>query len=474
MTVLGVLMPGFTGPVLPGWLEERLRDGLGGVCLFATNIDTPSQVREMTDQIHAANPDALIAIDEEGGDVSRLYQREGSPFPGNAVLGRLDDADLTRRVGEQVGRELLDVGIDLALAPDADVNSNPANPVIGVRSFGAEPDLVARHTVAWLEGMQSTGVAANAKHFPGHGDTSQDSHLALPVIDVDLDTLHSRELAPFVAAIAAEVWTIMTSHIVVPVLDTEYPATMSAAILTQLLRDTLGFTGLVVSDAMDMVGASGRLGLSRASAAAVSAGCDLLCLGTDTTPDALDEVVAAVTAGVTPARLADADARRAMVLQQIRATRASGVEGPLTPGRIDGLGSRTVQCAFHVGDHAAAALATRGDQPVRWVQVRTAPNIAVGESPWGPFATGRATADAVITAGGGLPVPAASDRLTVVVGKDLHRHPWACDAIDGLRSDSVIVVDMGWPDLTAPYADIATFGASRLVGDALVDLVGGV
>ena len=169
-----VLLPGFDGTELPDWLERRLRAGLGGVCLFGMNISSLEQLRGLTSAIYAANPAAIIAIDEEGGDVTRLYQREGSPFPGNAVLGRLADAALTERVGAQVGWELRVAGVGLALAPDADINSNPNNPVIGIRSFGTDPHQVAEHVAAWTRGIEATGVASCAKHFPGHGDTAQD------------------------------------------------------------------------------------------------------------------------------------------------------------------------------------------------------------------------------------------------------------------------------------------------------------
>ncbi|WP_297084227.1 glycoside hydrolase family 3 protein, partial [uncultured Demequina sp.] len=254
MTALATLMPGFEGPELPAWVERRLREGMGGVCLFATNVRSPEQLRALTDAIYAANPDAIVSIDEEGGDVSRLYQRDGSPFPGNALLGRIDDEALSRAVGEQVGRELREVGVNLTLAPDVDVNSNPSNPVIGVRSFGADAALVGRHGVAWTQGVQAMGVAADAKHFPGHGDTAQDSHVSLPTVDADVQALRQRELAPFAAAIAGGVQTIMSSHIMVPALDPDNPATFSSAILTDLLRAEMGFDGVIVSDALDMVG----------------------------------------------------------------------------------------------------------------------------------------------------------------------------------------------------------------------------
>jgi beta-N-acetylhexosaminidase len=169
--LLETLLPGFAGTVLPSWLRERLRAGLGGVCLFAENISSPTQLRALTDSIMAANPYAIIAVDEEAGDVTRLFAATGAPFPGNAVLGRLDDVDTTRDTAAAIGWSLREAGCTVNFAPCVDVNSRSDNPVIGVRSFGSDADLVARHGAAWVAGLQSTGVAATAKHFPGHGDT---------------------------------------------------------------------------------------------------------------------------------------------------------------------------------------------------------------------------------------------------------------------------------------------------------------
>jgi beta-N-acetylhexosaminidase len=177
-----VLQPGFVGTTPPDWLRKRLAGGLGGVALFSRNIDNPAQVRAMVDALKAENPRAVVAIDEEGGDVTRLEANQGSSRPGNLALGTVDDLELTEAVAADIGRDLAAAGITLNYAPDADVNSNPDNPVIGVRSFGADPGLVARHTSAWVRGLQSTGIAACAKHFPGHGDTGVDSHRALPTL----------------------------------------------------------------------------------------------------------------------------------------------------------------------------------------------------------------------------------------------------------------------------------------------------
>ncbi|MBB0232980.1 glycoside hydrolase family 3 protein, partial [Streptomyces calidiresistens] len=189
--------------------------------------------------------------------VTRLEVRTGSSVPGSLALGAVDDPDLTRAVAADIGRRLVARGVTLNWAPSADVNSNPDNPVIGSRSFGADPELVARHTVAYVEGLQSAGVAACVKHFPGHGDTDVDSHLAMPRIGVDRDTLTARELLPFRAAIAAGTRSVMSAHILVPALDPELPGTLSPAVLTDLLRAPvaeggLGFDGVVVTDGMEM------------------------------------------------------------------------------------------------------------------------------------------------------------------------------------------------------------------------------
>src|SRR5437763_998044 len=181
-----VLLPGFVGSALPEWVARRIADGMAGVCLFGENIGTPDELRALTAGIRAARADAVIAIDEEGGDVTRLHVRDGSPEPGNAVLGRLDDLALTESSARRIGLALADAGCTLDFAPSADVNVNPDNPVIGTRSFGTDAAAAARHTAAWIRGLQSTGIAACAKHFPGHGDTAVDSHLGLPVVDVPL------------------------------------------------------------------------------------------------------------------------------------------------------------------------------------------------------------------------------------------------------------------------------------------------
>jgi len=457
----GVLLPGFEGTELPEWLRARLANGLAGVCLFATNISSPEQLRGLTDAIRGANPQAVIAIDEEGGDVTRLFQSVGSPYPGAALLGRLDDLSLTRTVAERVGVQLRAVGVTVDFAPDADINSSDDNPVIGTRSFGADPALVARHTAAWVEGLQSTGVAASAKHFPGHGDTTADSHLALPVVDLPLAALRERELIPFQAAIAAGTRTIMTSHILLPQLD-HVPATFSARILGELLRDELGFTGVIISDALDMKGASGTTGIPDAAVRALAAGCDLLCIGTANTDAQLGEIEAAIVAAVSAGRLKAA--RLADALSRVGALGAEAAAGvatavvPLDPEPVFEL-DRTIS-AFDVSPTAPPV---EGERTL--VQLDTAANIAVGPAPWGAAAAGAP----VVLLREGDPLPAGDAQL-IVIGRDNHRRAWTREVIDAARARDprTLVVDMGWPAADRDYADVATFGASRHVGQALL------
>jgi beta-N-acetylhexosaminidase len=192
----GVVMASFAGPRPPAWLLRRVGAGLGSVCLFGSNLPRDEQdddhVRELTDRLHAVGPTLLVAIDEETGDVTRLDAGRGSPWPGAAALGAAGSPDLTCELHHDLGARLAACGIDLDLAPVADVNSDPANPVIGVRSFGARGGEVAAHVAAAVQGLRHGGVAACVKHFPGHGDTRTDSHRALAVLDVPADVLAAR------------------------------------------------------------------------------------------------------------------------------------------------------------------------------------------------------------------------------------------------------------------------------------------
>jgi beta-N-acetylhexosaminidase len=299
------------GPVLDAEGEALLRDcHLGGVVLFADNIGTPEETRTLTARIQAlcGQPGlpAIIAVDQEGGRVQRLHAPATS-FPSAMAVGATGDPEHTRRWGLATARELRALGITMNFAPTLDVNNNPGNPVIGTRSFGERPGDVARFGLAAAAGLREGGIAATGKHFPGHGDTALDSHYALPTIEGGSERLDAIELPPFRAAIAAGIPAIMSSHIVFPDLDPDgLPCTLSPRLLTSLLRDELGFDGVIVSDAMNMQAIANRWGIAEGAVRFIAAGGDLVePIGEER--EVYAALLAAVESGRIPAtRLADA------------------------------------------------------------------------------------------------------------------------------------------------------------------------
>lgn len=253
---------------------------LAGVCLFGRNIVDRFQLADYVAELRdVAGPDLIVAIDQEGGGVLRLTD---VPTPPAAMaLGAADDEALTEAVAAATARGLRAVGVNMNFAPVADVNANPANPVIADRAFGSEPQHVARHVAAFVRGLQRERVGATVKHFPGHGDTDTDSHLALPTIGRGVQQLESVDLVPFRAGIAAGTAAVMSAHIVLPALDPDLPGTLSRAVLHGLLRERLGFKGLVVTDALNMHAIADRWSAGEASVLALAAGADLpLTIGT--------------------------------------------------------------------------------------------------------------------------------------------------------------------------------------------------
>ncbi|MFI8948601.1 glycoside hydrolase family 3 protein [Streptomyces sp. NPDC053750] len=481
---LTVLQPGFTGTTAPDWLLRRLGEGLASVGLFGRNIAAPEQVAALTAQLRAEREDVLVAIDEEGGDVTRLEVRTGSSFPGNLALGAVDDVGLTREVAAELGRRLAACGVNFNWAPSADVNSNPDNPVIGVRAFGAGTDLVARHTAAYVTGLQSSGVAACAKHFPGHGDTAVDSHHAMPRIDVDADVLAARDLVPFRAAVAAGSRAVMSAHILVPALDPDHPATLSRRILTDLLRGELGYDGLIVTDGMEMRAIAGTYGIERGSVLAIAAGADAICVGgglsdEDTVRRLRDALVEAVRSGELPEeRLADA-AQRVRALA--RWTAEHRTDAARAGDGADGdVGLRAARRALRI---TGAEGFTPLTEPPYVAALTPVANIAVGdETPWGIAAElsrllpGTETDSFTGPDAGKEVLAAAGSRRIVAVVRDEHRHPWMAAALNivlAARPDT-IVVEMGVPRAEPRGSlHLATHGAARVCGRAAAEAVTG-
>ncbi len=448
------LFPGFEGLAPPDWLRRELEGGLGGVVLFSRNVADRAQLAALSAGIRAERAEALIGIDEEGGDVTRLEAGTGSSYPGNLALGAVDDVELTRQVAAAIGGELAASGVNLDLAPVADVNSDELNPIIGVRSFGSEPALVARHTAAFVSGLQRAGVAACAKHFPGHGATRSDSHLELPTIDVDRETLLARELVPFRAAIAAGVQSLMTAHIRVPALD-DLPATLSRAHLTGLLREELGFDGMVITDALEMRAVSATVGVEEGAVLAIAAGADALCLGHDLLEDDVRRIrqalVEAVRAGRLPEqRLAEAAAR----VERVGRWTLEPRKAPALPAGIG------LEAARRALDAEGSVELTRSALVVELVPTAT---IAAGPAghTFGALLQARRPGTEAIVVREPVELDPGGRQLVVVI-RDAHRHAWEQGVAAGLPADTV-VVDVGVPVWRPEGAGgyVVTYGAGR-------------
>ena len=425
------LLPSFPGHVVPDWISRWLERGLGGITLFAYNVGPPDQLAQLTRALQGERPDLLISIDEEGGDVTRLEAERGSSYPGNLALGRVDDVALTEAVASAIAGELAQAGVNLNLAPVADVNTNPLNPVIGVRSFGSDSELVARHVAAFVRGTQRQGVAACAKHFPGHGDTSADSHRELPVAAGDLEAA----LLPFRAAVEAGVQAVMTAHLLVPELD-DRPATLSGRIISQLLRGELGFEGLVITDALEMKAVSETVGVEEAAVLALAAGADALCIGHDLHEEAVERIHAAIVAAVRAGRLAEERLAEA-------AGRIAAAAGWATPTAAGAAGRDSGAAAAGRALEITGSVAVGG--PALVLDLVPEPNIAAGHS---LHALADFLPDAL-----SVPLDAApydlrpllaqhARRRLVLVVRDAGRHDWqraTVAAALALRPDAIVV-----------------------------------
>jgi beta-N-acetylhexosaminidase len=436
---LSALLLGFVGPTAPRWLLDGLADGLGGVVLFGSNLGDGRAVDRLTAQLRAAaGRDIVIALDEEGGDVTRLDTVRGSASPGAAALGYLDDPDATERAYAAIGLRLAEAGVTVNLAPVADVNVDPRNPVIGVRSFGADPQLVARHVAAAVRGLQGQGVAACAKHFPGHGATSTDSHVEVPTLTRSADELAAAELPPFVAAVEAGTRAVMTAHLMVPSLDATHLATVSRPITTALLREHLGFTGTVVTDALEMRALADTIGMPRGFAAALAAGADAIETGAQDYPHLLGEIPAAVERALdrgelTLDRLHDA-ARRTADLAR------AATPHPVTPP----------------ADLARRCLEVDGTVPKLVhplvIEARPPAGFASGDLPWSladelaPRVPGTTRLDVHNAIEATAAISTATGRSLVVVVRDPVRHEWQQAMVAGAHTHpAALVVDVGWP-----------------------------
>ena len=476
----GTVLIAFEGTTAPAWLLRAIGEGgYAGVVHFGSNIAGEEQVAALNAQLRDAAPSPIISVDEEGGDVTRLAHAQGSPYPGNAALGAVDDPDLTERVYSAMGADLRALGFTLDFAPSGDVNSADDNPVIGTRSFAASPEVVSRHTAAAVRGLQRAGLAACVKHFPGHGATTVDSHFDVPTVDVPLDVLHKRELAPFAAAIRAGVRSVMTGHVRVPVVTGTVPATLSRPALTDLLRGELGFDGVVITDSMEMAAVRGTVGMADGAVLALAAGADLLCTGGELRgQEVVEPMVEAIVRAVEDGRLAAE--RLADAAARVRALAS-------WPGTDDAM-SEDGQVGLQAARQAVRILdgvPTRLQAPLV-VELQSPPGMAVGPAvPWGlapslsallPGTEVRRVSE--LDANASALASAADGRSLVVVTRDAHRYTWQYALVNELAAmrPDVVVVEMGLPAWrpSGAAAFIATYGAGRSNARAAAELLSAV
>jgi beta-N-acetylhexosaminidase len=318
-----LLFLGFGGSVMDDTVRAFLLEKKpGAVALFSRNIKTVPQTLTLIREVRKLDPAGIpifISVDQEGGNVVRLTTH-ATVLPSNMALGAAGSDELAERAGRALGRDLRLMGFNMNLAPVLDVNSNPDNPVIGIRSFGGSPELVGRMGTAFTRGMQAEGVSAVAKHFPGHGDTSTDSHFAMPQLSHDHERLLAVELRPFARALAEGLDAVMTAHISLPRIaeEPEMPATVSYNVLTEILREQLGYDGLIVTDGLEMEGIISRYGSGEAAVRAVEAGADMVMVLWFS--ERKDEVHRALLKAVKTGRISEARLERSV--RRVLATKA--------------------------------------------------------------------------------------------------------------------------------------------------------
>lgn len=388
--VAQLLIIGFGGTETTPHIEQWVRDrGVGGVALFSRNIVNFEQTARFTRQLHGLTKGKIplfVSLDQEGGNVVRV--KDGALIlPGNMALGATRSTTLAYVAGQALAVDLRRLGFNMNLAPVLDVNSNPKNPVIGIRSYGEKPELVASLGSWYVRGQQEMGVVAVAKHFPGHGDTHSDSHFSMPAIDADLERLEKIELEPFRQAMKAGLDAVMTAHIALPKIAEEpnLPATLSTFILTTILREKLGFDGIVVTDGLEMQGIVERYGSGRAAVEALKAGADMpmILWTTKKKEEVFDSILASVRSGELTEKRIDQSVRRILKVKAKRGMfrrEIASMETILAEGNDNVLHD---QVATRIAREAVTLVRNHGDTfPLRRVRYRKVVVVA----PPGAFA----------------------------------------------------------------------------------------
>ena len=480
---------GFDGQELDDALREMVTQyGVGGVIFFARNVSNPRQVAGLTNALQAAakagrRPGLIVAVDQEGGRVARLTEQTGfTEFPGGMAMGATGNPEIARRVAAAMAAEMRSVGFNTDFAPDLDINNNPDNPVIGLRSFGSNPERVAAFGAAFTRGLQENGVMAFGKHFPGHGDTAVDSHVGLPVVPHGLERLETVEFVPFRAAMQAGIAGIMSAHVGFPVIDPDgLPGTLSPKVMTGLVREALGFQGLLATDSLEMgaLGASGYP-VPQAALQAFAAGADLLLFNRDHElhKQAFRQVLEAAQSGEISIDRLDASVTRILL--------AKAHYGLLEPAQVDATGLEQVRCAANIElsrEVARAALTVvrcaqnalpfKAGEPLLVVEIPAARGLGARLKAGSVSVTERPNSDeieaVVKLAAVGCPV--------VVTTSDAKLNPAQVSLVEALcdAGNPLVVAAVRNPyDLMAfPQAQtyIATYGSNPPTLEALADLL---
>lgn len=458
--ILAHFSPGFGGTVIPDWLKNWLEKGLGGVTLFSSNCPSLEETADLITEIRSYSPAVIISIDEEGGDVTRLFVREGSPFPTPAMLGKANDLKLTDGVYFELGKILRQIGVDLNFAPVGDVPVQRDNPIVGVRSFSDDFEIVSNHLVQAVSGMQRAGVAACIKHFPGHGGVEEDSHHVLPKLKGSLEELEATHLAPFISAIDAKAQSVMVGHIITPALDGDNPASLSRKVITNYLKSELGFNGIVVTDALDMGALGGTKKIANSALRAISAGADLLCFSGlfDQSLFVENSFALIKEIAIKDENLAKEIFERSKFLTEWQPPHPEGSSArqPLPIEKI------------------AAGFEIHGDvkisQPnVQLIELSADPTIAAGFVAWGMRRALTRIGKNVRLESSDSAHKIDPNSQLVVAFRDAYRDKRILNILRKIEQSNpqAIFVDMGWPTYSfAPEKIIRTFGSSALASDA--------
>lgn len=457
--ILAHFSPGFGGTEIPEWLIPYLENGLGGVTLFSSNTPNIDQASTLVEQIREINPEIIVSIDEEGGDVTRLFVPEGSPFPTPALLGRCDDVKLTEHSFFELGKVLKSIGVDINLAPVADVSVEVENPIVGVRSFSSDYEVAAIHVSKAVEGLKRAGVAGCVKHFPGHGGVVEDSHHDLPKLQGSLEELEGTHIKPFIQAINSGVDAVMTGHIVIPAIDAKDPASCSRKVTKNYLREKLKFNGLVVTDALDMGALGGPRRIHISALRSLTAGADLLCFSglydqSLFVESSLETIRNAVRSGDLEASSIETNAER---IRRWQAPKPHGSSMKDMPN------SQRYESGVHVQGNVFLK-----SPNLQLIELSADPTIAAGFVGWGLRRSLTSAGKKVKLESSDIDLSASSDTQLVVAFRDAFRDAKVMTALEKINRSKpdAIFVDMGWPSFKFnPKNLIRTYGSSALASE---------